>query len=150
MPFILAQSEQLTDFQRAVRDEISEGGSISAFVLAIAAILLLLLLVYVAVRCQRWMAAAKETRNTPKRLFAALLDKLQLDRDEREWLTQAATAAGLRHPTVLLLSEQLFDEQAASRSGQSRPGKALDLAPLRRRLFPEAAPANPLRPLNRS
>jgi len=91
----------------AVRDHLDKGGSPYAplvlllAVLAIAGVLLLL-------HRLEHRKEAKPQANDPKALFAAVLNKLGLSVVQRDLLRRIAFDLRLPHPTMMLLSPELF------------------------------------------
>jgi hypothetical protein len=135
----LAQAQALDDFQKALRDQIRQGGSVGIFLATLLGLMLFGLVAYAVAEWRRRVRLGP-MRSDPQRVFVRLLDRLRLSRDQREWLQQVAAAARLKHPTVLLLVDTLFDQHAAAPSSPAAhkatpsPTKA-NLADLRRKLF---------------
>ncbi len=92
----------------AVRDHLQRGGSPSAAVYAVLAILALAALLLIVHRLQE-QRGRKPPPNDPKRLFHKVLRELGLNVMERELLRQMASDLRLEHPTASLLSPALFD-----------------------------------------
>lgn len=145
----LAQSEALTEFQRALRDHFREGGSISAFLLTALGLLGFVMMVYALVRWQQRAAAPAVVRNDPQKLYIGLLKKLNLGREQTDWLIAASRRAHLPHPTLMLLCEKTFDECAGGGTtasttslppAESPARPTFDLVALRRKLFGGASP----------
>lgn len=137
---LVGQSDALTEFQRSIRDHFREGGSVGAFLLTAAGMLAFLLLVYGLARWQQRAASPAPARNDPHRLYVNLLRKLNLGRDQTDWLMLAARRAQLPHPALMLICERTFDEcaaaSAAGRADDSPPlVPSFDISVLRRRLF---------------
>lgn len=160
--FILGQEEALTEFHQAIRDRFQEGGSVTAFILAVVALLGFAILVYWLTKWQRRAALGKEIQSDPLRLYIGLLTRLKLTPHQIEFLKSAANHSRLEHPTVLLLSERVFDQLVGGTGSQNEAGSdsampagetarpsglwpPIDVGTLRRKLFPEKC-ASPVRP----
>jgi len=102
------QQDGLTEIQRAVRDTLSEGGS------KMVALLILGVLVG-CIALTHWLTkktnrSYAKVSSDPRGLFRALLGKLELTKEQKTLLEVTAKQAGIRHPSVLLLSPDLFDQ----------------------------------------
>ncbi len=156
---LLAPLAELTEIQRAVRDQFQKGGSLTALLLVMSGLAAVLLVAYYLTLRQR--KAAVDTRHPdPQGLFNDLLNKLDLTPPQRRLLEGVARALRLGQPTVILLSPALFDRyldqfrarqtgvsgrhQAASTPGESArsttPGPGLEsdlIAETHAVLFPQ-------------
>jgi hypothetical protein len=150
----VAQVDRLTEFQRSVREQFQKGGSIVEVVLVIA------LFVALVIGAAWWSRRLERRRKpgadvTPGELFEAVMTTLKLSTPSRKRLREAARAAHLKHPTVLLLSPRVFDRCLAPRRAavdetkqaagvvRSAPKNTFDreLLELRSFLFPGASDA---------
>jgi hypothetical protein len=140
MMLLWMQAEGLTDFHKAIRDRFQQGGSIAAFLLAIGALVGFVLLIGVLSKWQKRAATAPTSRPDPQRLFDDLLKKLGLAAEQARLVRRMADRAALKHPTVLLLNEALFENHSAEliQSGLTTPDGRLsvELAAARARIFP--------------
>ena len=101
----------LTPVQRSVRDHFETGGSIGAFVLAIA---MLIGVVWLTGRLSEFLRRARQRSiqpDDPKRLFRDVLAKLKLTHGQQRFLRVLAKRHALANPAVLLLSESVFDRR---------------------------------------
>lgn len=102
-------ADPLTEIQEAVREHFVKGGSVTWFLVAIAAIVFALLLVHLITRWQD-RHLGTEQRSDPVGVFDRLLDGLGVLENERSLLKNIARESGLHHPTAMLLCPAMFDE----------------------------------------
>ncbi|MBI4717823.1 MAG: hypothetical protein HY763_08475 [Planctomycetes bacterium] len=135
MKGVLAQAARLADFQRAVRNQFAEGGTVLD-VVAIAGFLaaIVLLVYYFDRRQQRGRQPVQPNR--PFDLYRDLVRRIPLTVAQREFLTGLAKDLRLPQPTVILLSPALYDQAVAQ--WQARPAHA---APSRSGAGPSPVPA---------
>lgn len=140
--FFVAQVDELSEFQRAVRRQFESSGSFQDFLVLWGSILAFVIGCRVLWRFQQRITGGAAPSN-PKKLFATTLQRLGLGAAEKRLLHTIARAANLSHPTSLLLSPALFDRAVAAwreRGGTSFSGRRRQdpiLATLRENLFPE-------------
>lgn len=145
MPWLLSQTSPLTDVQRGVRDHFERGGAIGPVVFVALALLAVVLLAYVLTRYNR-SPIDTVNRPNPHRVFGNLLDRLALTPPQHKGLETMSKDLSLAHPSAILLSHELFDQQAEAwqtkRKGMSSskgaPCDAELLADIRSILFPSA------------
>lgn len=130
---LLAGSDGLSEFQRALRDQLRQGGSIGEFFLVVVGLVASGCLIHLLAKRRRRAGTGHEAKPDPQRLFGEVLEKLSLSPAQRDLLKAIARSSRFKHPTALLLSEALFDRHAAMVPGDTAPS---DFAHLRRRLFP--------------
>jgi len=120
---MLLQVDQLTAVQRAVRDQFTRGGSVTAVAVVVGGVVGVIALTYFLARRQQRNDRSVR-RFDPKQLFDTLLRKLYLSAEQRRWLEGVARRARLEHPAVLVLSERLFDRYTAEwgSQGSRTPG----------------------------
>lgn len=104
--------DNLTARLRWVRDSFREGGSLLTVLLVLATITAAVLLVYWLSRRQE-KAANRDRSGDPYRLFRTLMVKLDLSRESQDMLLRMARDLRLVHPTIVLLSDRIFDEQVS-------------------------------------
>ncbi len=140
---ILMDVDRLSEIQRSVRDRFTEGGSFVAVLLVIVGLIGLVLLAYL-LTVRQSKHAGKTTRLDPWQLFRDLVVKLNLSPGQVRFLDEVATNAGLRHPAVIFISRERFDECVLSYCASMPPAAndaddASDLASsIRALLFPVA------------
>ena len=145
---VMAQSPQFEDWQRAVRNQFQYGGSwTSVFVVLLSLVAIIVLVGWLSrIQNRSQQSAANSPRNSdPQRLYAHLLSNLGLSVPQRQLLESVARELRLPHPTILLISETLYDqcvEQWTRRAGGAaveadRATTLLILTRTRNRLFPE-------------
>ncbi|MEK6799095.1 MAG: hypothetical protein AABZ12_09040 [Planctomycetota bacterium] len=147
MPNLLAQAERMSDFQRAVRNQFQHGSSWTSVVVAIAAIGGIVVLAYFLTKAEVWAKRKPGETSSPRRLFTDVAGRLGVGNSECNWLLGLAKQRGLSHPTTLLLSASLFDEQVerwkanAADAAALAPLPADQLAKLRSTIFPHTTRA---------
>lgn len=143
---ILPQADPLTRTQQAIRDHFQTGGSITQALLVLVCVLVFVLLLYGLTRRQE-RGAYRRKLNDPHRLFRNLQEKLELSADQRRLLDAVARDNNLSHPTVILLSPRLFDENVirwtahqgvAARRHPDETGLVAVVPATRHALFPAA------------
>ena len=133
---MIAQLVQLGSLNvrlQGLRDRFVLGGrwgEVIAVLLVLAACALLLALIH-----RRQRTADRPEPDSPARLFRTLLKGLGLTARQRRVLRSMATDLRLEHPTVMLLSPQLFQQQAAAWAKTRRDVPAPELAAIARELF---------------
>jgi len=143
---LLAQVDELTAFQHAVRKEFEEGWSLNGTLLTVGFVVTLIVVTYILVRRQERQHRGDPPRR-PIKLFRDLLDHLSLGGAEKQLLQSVAHRNQLANPTVLLLSPALFDRHTARYLAQrpvdipkTRLSVEVELiARLREELFPGAS-----------
>lgn len=137
-PTCLAKITPL-DRLMAIRDRFATGGSTGRFAAVLAAIAaLFLVMVLIAWLIQR--RRQKRVYN-PKALFQDVLRQLPLTVPQRDLLRRLARDLRLEHPTVLLLSPQLFLESANAwmeLARRANPATRAQLDDLARAIFAES------------
>ena len=137
---------EVTDFelwQRAVRDQFRQGESVGSLALGLGTLVAIVLVYAFLARAQAGLrrSKAQPQETHPQRLFTHLLCVLGLTATQRQFLESLARAAGLAHPTALLMSEELFnrtvDGFGADEAGKTMPMDRQSLDSLRARLFPQ-------------
>jgi len=131
----------LPEFYRAVREQFNKGGTLGSVLIVLAGLAGVVLLVYILNRLEQ-----KSTTNTgpsdAQRLFRDVLARLGLNEAQRQLLEGVAKDLRLKNPTVLLLSERLFDQNVQEWAGRQK-GRAADreqvVSRMRSRLFPGEA-----------
>lgn len=111
-----------------IRDRFVEGGSAGGVLAALGAVILLILLVYLAVALKR-----RETRveSRPDRLFEDLLREVVHSPQQRHLLRRIAGDLKLPHPAVLLMSTDIFEKHVQEWLGKSEvPGVKRELSAL--------------------
>ncbi len=142
MTLLLAQSDdRMPEFYRAVREQFNQGGTLGSILIVLAALMGLVVLVYVLNRLEQ-KSTKQATPMDSQSLFRDLVSRLDLSETQREWLLELVKDMPVENPTVLLLSEQLFDnhvrEWQGSRRG-ARPESEKAISKVRARLFPGGA-----------
>ena len=138
---VLLQSDRLPLFYQAVREQFNKGGTLGSVLIVLASLAGLVLLVYCLNRLEH-----KSTKNTEpsdaQRLFRDVLAKLGLNEAQRQLLEGVAKELRLKNPTLLLLSERLFDQHVREWAGRQK-GRAAErdkvVSRMRSRLFPGEA-----------
>jgi hypothetical protein len=105
---LLLLEPQLTETQRAVRDQFLKGGSLTAVLLVLALLAAVVLVVYYLTMRQR-STVVDARRALPTQLFTDILAKLDLTPQQRHLVGAVATALRLENPAVILLSPAVFD-----------------------------------------
>ena len=129
----------LTPAQRSVRDHLQSGGAVGSFILAIV---MLIGVVWLTGRLSEFLRRAKQRSiqpDDPKRLFRDVLAKLKLTHGQQRFLRVLAKRHALVNPTVLLLSESVYDRCVEKSSSSNRYRGAGDTpiaAQVRDVLFP--------------
>jgi hypothetical protein len=139
----LAQTDQLSEIQRSVRDRFQEGGSFWGVLLALGIVLMIVMVAW-------WLTTRAERRgqstrpSDPTALFDETIDGLGLGPTEARLLKELRRHAALGHPTVLLLSREAFDRSVlacfGTTSGEISPEQEIVIEPLRVSLFGTPAP----------
>lgn len=138
---LLAQVDELSTFQRAVREQFAKHGTLQDFLILWGSLIAFVVFCRVLWRLQQRITGGVD-RNDPRKLFTQIVKRLQLTPPERRCLYSVARTADLDHPTAILLSPLLFDEastnwrkrRAVSVSTRDREERVI--AGLRRNLFP--------------
>ena len=144
MVAVLLQTDRLPDFYQAVRAQFNKGGTLGSMLIVLAGLIALVLLVYFLNRLEQKATTHTEPSDA-QRLFRDLLARLGLTESQRRLLDAVARDLRLKNPTVLLLSERLFDrhveEWAASQKARAAaaPGREQLVSRMRARLFPGGA-----------
>ncbi len=144
----LAQSSEFDTWQRAVQSQFQKGGSWISALLVILAIAAFVILVSWLTRIQRKFqrkVGHGPQRSDSQRIFTHLVCNLGLNVPQRQLLESVARDLRLPHPTVLLISETLFDRmvdewsrRAVHESRKSSDPNTIQLvARTKSRLFPE-------------
>ncbi len=109
---IMAQVAPAAPLDRihGIRDRFSTGGSTQGFILVLLAMAGLFVLLYALARMLRRLRR-RQTDN-PRKLFHEVIRHLPLTIPQRELLRRIARDLGLEHPTVILLSPQIFHTHA--------------------------------------
>jgi hypothetical protein len=109
MSFVLLQ---LTESMRSVREQFQDGGSPLFALMVVLGLVLVVAFAYWLTNRQQasWTETAP---NDPQQLFDDMLDKLDLNGDQRAFLRRLALDLELEHPTTVLLSERLFRSSLA-------------------------------------
>lgn len=105
-----SQDSKLPWSVSSVRDALRAGAQLNPLVqclLLVLALVLVLLLVYSWYR--RRSVAVQRWSSSPNVLFRRLLEKLDMDKNDRKLLCKMAKGARLRHPAEMLLSPELLD-----------------------------------------
>ena len=132
----LAQAP-LTEVQRAVRDYLTEGGSLLTVVVVLLVIAGVVVLTYLLTRRQR-KAQNPPVLNDPQLLFENLLRGLQLTDNQRALLRTFTRENNPEQPALLLVSARLFDQHLAEHGPSSlSPGDGEGLTQIRDVLFPK-------------
>lgn len=124
----------------AVRDHLDKGGSPYAPLVAVLVILALAAVLCLLNRVQQRGSKQSKT-DDPKRLFRDVLRTLDLSIMQRDLLRRMAADLRPEHPTVMLLTPELFAEHAdrwqkeVEARGQSVAGLSDSLASLAAALF---------------
>lgn len=142
---VVAQAGGLSPVQRGVRDHFQNGGSLVAVVLVMVVIALFVVAAYFISRSTERSASAV-WRDDPDALFNDLLHRLGLGVAQRKVLAQIARDRPLPNPTVMLLSQAVFDEnvrrwQEGGGAPTNTDGRERALEPInaaREALFPQA------------
>lgn len=141
---VFTQIDALSEVHKAMREQFQRGESILGTLLALLGLASLVALAYALTELQRRRAERLVTCDDPQRLFDDVLDKLELSPAERRTLGTVARDLRLDHPTVILLSETLFDRQVSkwlerrnlSRGSGGSARDAETISAARTRLFP--------------
>lgn len=144
---VLAQLDQLTPQQRAVRDHFQEGGSLTAVLLVILGFILLMIFAYGVFVWSRRKAKPELKHSAPATFLDALLEALALPESQAELVHQIVDVAQVKEPAKLLLVEKLFDDSSrkllrhrAQHGGEASLESATKrLAELKSFLFPKVA-----------
>jgi hypothetical protein len=122
MPPLLLTASGLTPLQLAVREHFQQGGSVATIVIGVIAAFLALVALYQLLK--RRQAGVESVRiDDPQRLFKDLLHAIEMPLQQRRLLTRVARDLRLAHPSVLLLSAELFDRYLLQwQSGQGGSG----------------------------
>lgn len=143
----LAQLDDLTPHQRAVREHFQQGGSLTAVLLVMLGLVLLMTFAYGVLVYSRRKTKPEVAHSTPETFFDALLKALDLPAPQVELVRQIVDVAEVKEPAKLLLVEGLFDESArkllrhrAQHGGEaSLESAARKMNELREYLFPKVA-----------
>jgi len=131
---------------RIIRDRFQRGDSITSLLVVLSLFAILVFLVgWLSRRSSK--AGRASARDNPQRLFRTLLERLPLTTAQREWFGKVVAEVRLEHPTVLLLSRDLYDRHFGRGSHhRAETGHKADrfadaelAAAVRRALFPGQA-----------
>lgn len=117
--------EQLTEAQQSVRRWFQEGGTAGPALAVLAAVAGALFLTHYLSRRQR-RRDPSTLRSDPARLFADILKKMNLTRQQRKTLASMARDLRIKHPTVVLLSPVLFERSWTGWKGDGAASTAPD------------------------
>ncbi len=123
----------LGERMEGIRGHFAGGGRWSGVIVVFAA-LAACLLVLAVVQHVRDTAKRREPDH-PGRLFRTLLGGLALTARQRHILQRMATDLRLEHPAMVLLSPELFREQAAAWEKVARNAPTRELVAIERRVF---------------
>lgn len=129
----LIQPALLNERLQALRDRFATGsgwGEVIAVLLVLAGCVLLLVLLH---RLQH--PGERREPDDPHRLFRGLLTGLNLTAEQRRILRNMATDLRLEHPAIILLSPELFREQASKWSKTRGNTRTAELRVIAQRLF---------------
>jgi len=127
----------LTEVQRALRDYLTEGGSLLTVVVVLLVIAGAVVMAYLLTRRQR-KTQSPPVLNDPQLLFENLLRGLQLTAGQRGLLRAFARESHPEQPALLLVSARLFDRHVAEQDrSSSSPSDGHVLAQIRSVLFPK-------------
>ena len=133
----LAQAP-LTEVQRALRDYLTEGGSVLTVAVVLLVIAGVVVLAYLLTRRQR-RTQNPPVLNDPQLLFDSLLSKLELTDNQRALLHTFARENDPEQPALLLVSAHRFDQHLGARGSSAlSPGDGEALTQIRDVLFPKA------------
>ena len=135
------QNGGLSATQRAVRDRLQDGGSLTATLLLVTALIVILLVTFY-LTARQFRARATRLPSDPRRLFDDLVNRLGFTAPEREMLESLTLDLQLEHPAATLLSGTLFDRHLARWRNGIRTAKMAEpenvVLQVRARLFPSA------------
>ena len=138
---VLLQSDRLPLFYQAVRDQFNRGGTLGSVLIVLASLAGVVLLVYFLNRLEQRSTKSVEPSDA-QRLFRDVLARLGLNEAQRQLLESVSKDLRLKNPTVLLLSERLFDQNVQEWAGRQK-GRAAErdkvVSRMRSRLFPGEA-----------
>ena len=113
MNHTLLQNTQWTPVERAVRERFQQGGSIVGVLLVVLTIATVVAITYwLTVRSER-AARPNPAVSDPQGLFNDCLEDAPLARPQRQFLVSVAADLHLPDPSVMLISEDTFDECVA-------------------------------------
>ncbi len=122
---LLLPEPQLTETQRAVRDQFLKGGSLTAVLFVMVVLAAVVLVVYYLTVRQR-STVVDARRALPTQLFTDLLANLDLAVPQRHLLEAVATSLHLKDPAVILLSPVVFDRHVEEwQASDSSAGREL-------------------------
>lgn len=141
MVAIFAQADELSAFQRGVREQFAKHGSPRDFLILWGSLIAFVILCRVIWRLQQRITGG-DSRRDPRRLFTQTVKRLKLPPAERRCLSAVVRSANVDEPTSVLLSLRLFDEasdawrkrRASNASNRDREEHLL--TSLRQNLFP--------------
>lgn len=144
---VLAQLDQLTPQQRAVRDHFQQGGSLTAVLLVILGFILLMIFAYGVLVWSKRKTKPEPKHSAPATFLDALLEALALPAPQAELVHQIVDVAQVKEPAKLLLVEKLFDDSSrkllrhrAQHGGEaSLESASKTLTELKTYLFPKVA-----------
>jgi len=138
---VLLQTDRLPDFFQAVRAQFNKGGTLGSMLIVLASLTALVLLAYFLNRLEQKATTHTEPSDA-QRLFRDLLVRLGLTEAQRQLLDAVAHDLRLKNPTVLLLSESLFDHHVQEWAGRQKvrtTEREQVVSRMRSRLFPGGA-----------
>lgn len=136
----VAQSD-LPPVLESIRQRMGEGGSVGGVLLALLGVGLIFVIAYALTRGQTRLRR-REWKDDPRALFQDLMSALRLDRDQQSRLRSLASSERLIHPSVILISEKVFDEAVSH--AKADDSDAAVLQRIRSALFP-GSPSSPSR-----
>ncbi|GIK17626.1 MAG: hypothetical protein BroJett003_25900 [Planctomycetota bacterium] len=137
MTWGVAQSE-LPPVLESIRQRMGEGGSVVGVLLALLGVGLIFVIAYALTRGQARLRR-REWKDDPRALFQDLMSALRLDRDQQSHLRSLASSERLIHPSVILISEKVFDEAVSHAKADDSDAAALQR--IRASLFPASPSA---------
>lgn len=140
---LLFQDTEFLEKLRQLGEPVRTGGSFPKVVLVLVGLLGVLVLAYFLGKLQEILRKPM-VHNEPLDLYTDLLRRLRLSRPDRRLMRQLARDLGLPHPTVLLISESLFDryvlqwQKSRHRGGEAGSGAVTEdkWSGIRAKLFP--------------
>ncbi|MCG3129883.1 MAG: hypothetical protein FLDDKLPJ_00621 [Phycisphaerae bacterium] len=128
----VAQSE-LPPILESIRQRMGEGGSVVGVLLALLGVGMIFVIAYALTRGQARLRR-REWKDDPRALFQDLMSVLRLDRDQQARLRSLAASERLIHPSVILISEKVFDDAVGH--AKANDSDAAVLQRIRSALFP--------------
>lgn len=118
---LLLQPKNLSEFSRTLQKEFSTSWSIGTGLTVVGFFAVVVILVWYFSR-RETRAAEGVGRGDPGKLFRDLLERLPLSTSQRTSMILMAHDLKLAHPSVVLLSPNLFQQCADSWFAQRHPG----------------------------